>query len=222
VADDTRHDRHDREAIAAAADRMGPARFAQALLAACTDCARLYADLQALAVALPATATPARPRDFTLSTADAERLRPRGLRHWFGLIGSARDTVTRPLAVGLTTLGLAGLLVATVPGGLSMGSGAGASAAPAEAPAAGAPASPESLQLSAAPAATVDDGGVFSGSDSGDPAPTTDRTTTQPAPAEVATPDDQDATLLTIGGLLTLAGLGLFALRRSAQSLARD
>lgn len=126
------HPRHDRLTIAAAADRTnGPLpALTQALLAACAECARLHADLVALAAALPSAATPRRTRDFTLSAADAERLRPRGLRHWLGLIGTSRDAITRPLAIGFTTLGLAGLLLATVPGSLSLSSGAAARTAP--------------------------------------------------------------------------------------------
>jgi len=117
------HGGHDRLLIAATVGRgaqaVAPPSLAQALLAACTECARLHADLFALALALPIATTPARPRDFTLTAADAERLRPRGLRRWLALIGTSRDTITRPLAIGFTTLGLAGLLVATVPGALT-------------------------------------------------------------------------------------------------------
>ena len=130
----SRHRRHDSLRIAAAVDRDSDVRpsLVRTLLATCLECARLHADLRSLALALPAVATPARPRDFTLTEADAERLRPRGLRRWLDLIGTSRDTITRPLAIGFTTLGLAGLLVATVPGALpgafqgSAGSGAGA------------------------------------------------------------------------------------------------
>ena len=62
------HAEHDLLVIAALADRDPDLRpedeaAARALVAACADCAGLYADLQALAVALPATATPAKPRD---------------------------------------------------------------------------------------------------------------------------------------------------------------
>ena len=116
----SRHPRHDPLLIAATLDRGRGARpsLAQALLGTCLECARLHADLLALALALPSAATTARPRDFSLTAADAARLRPRGLRRWLGLIGTSRDTLTRPLAIGFTTLGLAGLLVATVPGAL--------------------------------------------------------------------------------------------------------
>ena len=142
------HGRHDRLAIAAAADRDRPGgrlpALTRAMLAACTECARLHDDLRALAAALPSAATPRRTREFTLSPADAERLRPRGLRRWLGLIGTSRDSITRPLALGFTTLGIAGLLVATVPAVLPMaGSGAAASSAPTvELEAAGAPDDP--------------------------------------------------------------------------------
>jgi hypothetical protein len=58
---------------------------------------------------------PTRPRDYTLTRDDAARLRPTGWRRWVAAFGTSRDVFSRPLAVGLTTLGLAGLLVATGP-----------------------------------------------------------------------------------------------------------
>ena len=134
----SRHPRHDRILIAAAVDRGSDIRpsLVRSLLGTCLECARLHADLLALALALPIASTPPRPRDFSLTAADAERLRPRGLRRWLGLIGTSRDTLTRPLAIGFTTLGLAGLLVATVPGALP---GSGGTSAEAAAGDAGAP-----------------------------------------------------------------------------------
>ena len=59
--------------------------------------------------------TPSRPRDYYLTPADAARLRPVGWRRWVAAFASPRDLVSRPLAIGLTTLGLAGLLVAGAP-----------------------------------------------------------------------------------------------------------
>ncbi|MEX1173789.1 MAG: hypothetical protein WEG56_14435 [Chloroflexota bacterium] len=112
------HARHDRLRIAAAADRGAtPDDVAAAAhqLAACADCARLHADLVAIAAAIPTTTVPPRRRDFTLTPADADRLRPSGLRRWLRVIGTSRDTVTRPLAIGFTTLGLVGLLLASAP-----------------------------------------------------------------------------------------------------------
>jgi len=256
------HAAHDRISIAALAGRDPDlsdtqAAAARALLVACSECARLHADLLALALALPTATTPARPRDFTLTAADAERLRPRGLRRWLTLIGTSRDTITRPLAIGFTTLGLAGLLVATVPGALP-GSGdsatlstvgnaipapaaGGASAAPlapgpAEAPdafasaaaAAAAAPSTESVQVSAAPS-LAEDGSLFSGSDDRDLASqTTKRDLSDTAGAasedELALRDGPSgwSTLLVPGGLLTIVGLGLFALRWSTRRAGRS
>ena len=247
----SRHRRHDSLLIAAAVDRDSDVRpsLVQALLAACLECARLHADLLSLALALPAAATPARPRDFTLTEADARRLRPRGLRRWLGLIGTSRDTITRPLAIGFTTLGLAGLLVATVPGALpgalqgSAVSGAlstvgsarsadesvsaepAASAAPA-APGAAAPSS-ESLQMSAPPV-PADDGNLFGGSDSGDlKSQGAERDLAGDSAAEerlseVATGESSSRgvpMLVLGGGLMSIVGLGLFALRWKARHL---
>ncbi len=250
------HASHDRIAIAALAGRDPDlsdtqAAAARALLAACAECARLHADLLALALALPIASTPARPRDFTLSVADAERLRPRGLRRWLGLIGTSRDTITRPLAIGFTTLGLAGLLVATVPGALP-GSGAsatlstvgnavpapaagGASAAPlasqdAETPdasaaaAVGAP-STESVQVSAAPS-PVDDSSLFSGNDDRDLASQTTKRDLSDTAGDLSTDElalryDPSgwSTLFVLGGLATIVGVGLFAMRWTSRRL---
>ncbi len=187
------HGGHDRLLIAAAVGRGAVAApsLAQALLAACTECARLHADLLALALALPVATTPARPRDFTLTAADAERLRPRGLRHWLTLIGTSRDTITRPLAIGFTTLGLAGLLVATVPGALS-GSGATAILSADEG-------GPQREIQSAASPAGASDAGI------GDPGPASLPPDPGPPPVVVLS-----VAFLAVGG-------GLFAGRRVAR-----
>jgi hypothetical protein len=113
------HATHDTLLIATLLDRSpdGPERDrAEALVAGCDDCAALQRDLVALRAATRALPTPPRPRDFTLAPGDVARLRPMGWRRLALLFGSSRDMFSRPLAVGLTTLGLAGLLVATVPG----------------------------------------------------------------------------------------------------------
>jgi hypothetical protein len=106
------HAGHDPLRVAEAVDRgarRGP------VLDLCARCVRMYADLVALTAALTMSAVPARPRSFTLTADDARRLRPHGWRGWWSAVGSARDTVTRPLAIGLTTLGLAGLLLTAAP-----------------------------------------------------------------------------------------------------------
>ncbi len=76
-------------------------------------------------LALPSGALPIRSRAFTLDADDPRRLQPGIWRSWWAALGSARDSVTKPLAVGFTTLGMAGLLL-TAGTGLSMGMGAAA------------------------------------------------------------------------------------------------
>jgi hypothetical protein len=152
------HARHDRDLVAAlaarepdlAAPELGAARE---LVQRCTECRDLLADLVALQAAVPTMATPTRPRDFTLSDADARRLRPRGWRAVLGFIGSARDGFSRPLAIGFTTIGMVALLVTALPsiplggsrGGMVLSTvgnavpQAGAAAAASQAPASSAP-----------------------------------------------------------------------------------
>ena len=124
------HASHDTILVASLADHSLPASertAAEALVAACSQCADLHADLLALRAATRAMPTPARPTDYTLTPRDAVRLRSGGWRRFVAILGTSRDALSRPLAVGLTTLGLAGLLVATLPS-FSMG---GATSAPA-------------------------------------------------------------------------------------------
>jgi hypothetical protein len=195
------HQRHDRELIAALAARVPdlPPRdlaTARGLVEQCGACRDLLTDLLALQVALPASSTPARPRDFTLAVADAQRMRRGGWRRVVGFFGSARDGFSQPLAIGLTTVGVVALMVTAIPN-ISLGGAGGAStqalspvgapvseAAPAAAPSAApsaaaampsaAPAASRSvgsdrLDMSAEPyESAVDQGGLFSGSNEGD------------------------------------------------------
>ncbi len=126
------HATHEPELIAAAVgDALDPSerRLIEERLSTCAPCAELHADLLAIASAQRALPTPSRPRDFHLTPADAHRLRPRGLRAVLAAIGSSRDAFSKPLAIGLTTLGLAGLLVGTMPS-FGMSGAASASAGP--------------------------------------------------------------------------------------------
>ena len=146
----TDHTQHDLLAVAAYADRGATgeeADRARAQIAACTACAALHADLVSLASATRVLPPIERPRDFRLRPQDAQRLRPNLIRRLFGSFGTPRDGFSRPLALGLTTLGLAGLMLGVLPGTLSLG---GATSAPGaatdmeramEAPAPGAPTS---------------------------------------------------------------------------------
>jgi hypothetical protein len=116
----TAHARHDRDLVAALAAREPQLAdpeldAARELVQRCTECRDLLADLVALQAAAPQMATPPRPRDFTLTEADARRLRPRGWRAALGFIGSARDGISRPLAIGFTTIGMVALLVTALP-----------------------------------------------------------------------------------------------------------
>jgi hypothetical protein len=106
------HRRHQPIEVAAAADQGASVPV---WLAGCLACLALRADLLALASALPTVAIPRRRRDMRLSPADAVRLRSRP--RWWMLdgIGTPRDRVTRPLALGLSTMGLVGVLLTTIP-----------------------------------------------------------------------------------------------------------
>jgi hypothetical protein len=128
------HDRHDLLAIAALADRDATgeeAVRAKAQVETCTECASLHAELVSLASATSSLPAIQRPRDFQLRPEDAQRLRPNRIRRLFGSFGTARDGFSRPLALGLTTLGLAGLLFGVLPGTLSFGGAASAPGGPA-------------------------------------------------------------------------------------------
>ena len=115
------HPRHDPSLIAALAARetdldVRDAAAARDLVTRCTACRDLLADLVALQVALPMASTPARPRDFTLTDADARRLSGTGWRRVVGFFGSARDAFSKPLAVGFTTIGIVALVITAAPG----------------------------------------------------------------------------------------------------------
>jgi hypothetical protein len=166
----TSHDRHDPMLVAALAadDLAGTDRDqAIALTRSCPDCATLHDDLVALARATASAPPPiaARPRDFQLTPADAARLRPTGWRRLVAAAASSRTVFSRPLGVGLATLGLVGLLV----GNVQLGAGAGAGAAPfTGATSAAAPAAPAA---STGGEITSQDTGVNAGASSAGPAP---------------------------------------------------
>jgi len=112
------HGSHDTALVSSLSDHsLAPTErsAAEALVTTCSDCAALHADLTALVEATRAMTTPPRPADYTLTPADAARLRGSRWRRFVAAIGSSRDGFTRPLAVGLTTLGLVGVLIASAP-----------------------------------------------------------------------------------------------------------
>jgi hypothetical protein len=109
----------------AAADLDGEsADVARARVSACPACAELLADIRAIAAATAALPAPRRSNDFRLTEADAARLRPIGWRRLLGLVNGPSLAFIRPLATGLATLGIVGLLVAALPGGLGLGGAA--------------------------------------------------------------------------------------------------
>jgi hypothetical protein len=124
------HDGHDRLLVAAlaAGDLTGADRdHALELTHSCAPCAELHDDLVAIARATAVVPPPiARRRDFQLSPADAARLRPAGWRRLLGGLAGASLVASRPLGVGLATLGLVGLLIGNVP----IGSFGGAASSP--------------------------------------------------------------------------------------------
>ena len=239
------HTQHDPLLVAAFADRGATgeeADLARAQIAACTECAALHAELVSLATATRQLPPIERPRDFRLRPVDAQRLRPNLIRRLFGSFGTPRDGFSRPLAAGLTTLGLAGLMLGILPGTLSLGGSttggsAAATSAPAEAPAAGAPA-PQAAPAGSpaaggAPEQAPSPGRLQAHFEGGEVAADNSRplaageleAETNGAPVMIAGEPDNaplnsvadDSTgasqLIVISGTLLIIGLGLFALR---------
>ncbi len=222
------HTTHDRLLISAwAAGDADPTDRAAAerLAGSCPECALLADDLRVLARATAELPRPRRPRDFTLKADDAERARRRGWRRLVAAFGGPRFDFARPLAAGLTTLGLAGFLLASVPGM------PGGSALPAGAPA------QERLTIEdpdGSPRAQVPGEGYSNASGGAGPG-------AQPAPsagtlaggevnpdavsdtgtdAAAAARDPRAASpLAVLSGSFLIVGLGLFGLRWSARRL---
>jgi hypothetical protein len=120
------HDGHDLVLIAAFAAgdvRSREGDEAERLAASCPECASLLADLRSIAQATRQLPDRSRPAglDFRLTEDDARRLGATGWRRALQELASARFAFTRPLAVGLTTLGLVGVISASIPGGIGFG-----------------------------------------------------------------------------------------------------
>ncbi|HET9455740.1 MAG TPA: hypothetical protein VFO78_00255 [Candidatus Limnocylindrales bacterium] len=171
--DSERHARHDTLLVAAfaAGDLAdGERDRAGVLVAECAECRSLHDDLIAIARATAALPAAVRPRDFRIAPEQAARLRPGGWRRFVAAFASPRLAMTRQLGVGLTTLGLAGLLISSIPSLSLGGMAAGASPAPeyfsVDASQGAAPlASPAAAPAaSAAPAFGPDDGQTLQGS----------------------------------------------------------
>jgi len=110
----TMHDQHDLDLVVAyaAGDLEGAERAAaEALVAGCPDCALLVSDLRAIADATATLPVPPRRRDFRLSPEAARQARGWRPRRFFDRIG-----IVPSLGAGLAAIGLAGLLLASIPG----------------------------------------------------------------------------------------------------------
>ena len=160
---DPQHAQHDPALIAglAADDLTASERTrAEVLLASCTECSALRADLVSIASATRSLPPVSAPRDFTITAEQAARLRRTG---WLGTLlapfAGARSAA-RPLAATFTTLGLVGVFVAAampamLGGAASMAAPEGAGAQ-AGAPAPAASAAP-GFQFGPAATAATDD-----------------------------------------------------------------
>ena len=172
----TPHAEHDQLLVAAVVDRdpTAPDRLAgERQIASCPSCAELAADLRAIALATATLPAIERTRDFTLRPEQAARLRPRGWRRMAVAFGAARLEVMRPLGAGLATLGVAGLLLATLPAiQLPMLSGAASGQAPRDAASSGPEAGGGAPAAAAAPSAAPSSGPVgISGDGAASPTP---------------------------------------------------
>jgi hypothetical protein len=118
-----RHDDHDTGLVAAlaAGDATGADRDqATELVRTCPACAALREDLVLLAAATRALPAPRRTRDYRLSEAQAARLRPAGWRRLLAPFAAPRFRFAAPLGTAMATLGVAGLVLASLPGALPM------------------------------------------------------------------------------------------------------
>ena len=130
--DSEQHAQHDNLLVVSlAADDLSAADRDRATsqIASCAECALLHDDLLAIARATAVLPAAVRPRDFHLSPEQAARLRPGGWRRFVAAFASPRLAMTRQLGVGMTTLGLAGLMVSAL-GSVDMGAGSAAAPAP--------------------------------------------------------------------------------------------
>jgi len=173
---------------------------AESLVASCGGCAALADDLVAIRGAMSALPAPARRRDYRLTAEDAARLRPSGWRRLLEWLAAPGSTV-RPLATGIATLGVIGLLLTSGAPGMLSGFGS-AGAAPVAAPegpvedaAAGGSGATELQRTYAPPAASGAPAGnyappVATAAPAGDPGLSP---TAAPAPMPEGTPTGDEA-----------------------------
>jgi len=200
------HTNHDRLLIAAHAARDlagGERERAEALLAACDACRTLELELRAIATATRSVPPPAHlaGRDFRISADRAAALsRGRWWRRVLLPFGRPTGSAVRPLALTLTTLGFAGLILASLPS-FPLG---GAGAAPAAAP--GSSESRAMLQASQTPAVGAVPEAYQPRDESGQPREASGLSTDAPPAPGLGYQDGVTAT--DSGGTLTGAGQG--------------
>lgn len=243
---------HDETLVARlAADDLAPPELdaARAQVADCPACAELLADLRSIALATAQLPAAHRTRDFRLTETDAARLRPAGWRGLLARLGSPGFAFAKPLASGLAALGIAGLILASLPSGFggsasgttlstvgnSVGGGAETSqtAAPALPPdAAGAGSLTSSANPVAAPGAservglTTDGTYGAKGGSSGPVVAAAPSTTDQGAPADLSvqrdglTSAEPPSALLVLSAVLLAAAVVLGVLRLIGRRLA--
>src|SRR5688572_16142558 len=113
------HRRHDRLLVtrfAAGDSYPSDEAEAQALVAGCSDCAELAADIRLLSMRAHELTAPRRPRDFRISAEQAERLRG----NWFerfmrGLAAPGWGTALRPMAGAAMAIGLMLVVIGSLP-----------------------------------------------------------------------------------------------------------
>jgi hypothetical protein len=107
---DRAHETHDRLLVArfALGDALAgdEAAAVRALLATCSGCTDLVAEMQLVQHATATSRVPARPRDFFLTAEQADTLRPGAWQRLLARFSSPRLTVLRPLAGATLAMGI--------------------------------------------------------------------------------------------------------------------
>lgn len=107
---DGAHTSHDRLLVArfATGDALAAdeAATVRALLAACSGCDALVGDLKAVQHATASSLAPRRPRDFFLTTEQAETLRPNAWQRLLARLSAPKAGALRPLAGATLAIGI--------------------------------------------------------------------------------------------------------------------
>jgi hypothetical protein len=103
------HRKHDRVLVSrfAMADAYpGEIEEAQNLVATCSDCAALAADIRAISASMARLPTPGRTRDFTITAEQAEKLSGNAVSRWLRTLSTPRWATVRPVAGVALSIGL--------------------------------------------------------------------------------------------------------------------